>query len=146
VSDARTSSAATQIPVGRTASWAGWLRRHPVTLVPLAITVGALTGLGAVGFRWLVTAFTRMFTGRDDYSALGRVASSHWPGLGFWFLLIVPVIAGAVYGPIVYRFAPEARGHGVPEVMYAVTHRGGRIAPRVTIVKALASALCIGGG
>jgi CIC family chloride channel protein len=126
--------------------WAGWLRRHPITLVPLAVIVGVVTGLGAVGFRWLITAFTRMFTGHDDFSALGRAESTHWPALGFWFLLLVPIVAGAVYGPIVYRFAPEARGHGVPEVMYAVTHRGGRIAPQVTIVKALASALCIGGG
>jgi CIC family chloride channel protein len=117
-----------------------------VTLVPLAITVGALTGLGAVGFRWLITTFTRLITGYDDFSALGRIPSAHWPAVGIWFLLLAPVIAGAIYGPIVYRFAPEARGHGVPEVMYAVAHRGGRIAPQVTLVKALASALCIGGG
>lgn len=108
--------------------------------------IGAVTGVGAVGFRWLVTAFTRMFTGYDDYSDLGRVASAHWPQLGFWFLLLAPVVAGAIYGPLVHRFAPEARGHGVPEVMYAVSHRGGRIAPQVSLVKALASALCIGGG
>lgn len=123
-----------------------WLREGASALVPLAVIVGAVTGLGAVGFRWLITAFTRMFTGYDDYSGMGRIASTHWPSLGFWFLLLAPVAAGAVYGPIVYRFAPEARGHGVPEVMYAVSHRGGRIAPRVTLVKALASALCIGGG
>ena len=123
-----------------------WLQNAPSALVPLAVAVGAVTGLGAVGFRWLITAFTRMFTGYDDYSGLGRVASTHWPWLGFWFLLLAPVIAGAVYGPLVHRFAPEARGHGVPEVMYAVSHRGGRIAPQVSVVKALASALCIGGG
>ena len=126
--------------------WGRRLREHPAGLVPLAVGVGAVTGLGAVGFRFLITAFTRMFTGYDDYSGLCRVASTHWPWLGFWFLLLAPVVAGAVYGPIIYRFAPEARGHGVPEVMYAVAHRGGRIAPQVTVVKALASALCIGGG
>lgn len=115
-------------------------------MVPLAIATGAITGLGAVGFRWLITAFTQMFTGYTDYSGLGRVPSTHWPQLGFWFLLLSPVIAGALYGPLVHRFAPEARGHGVPEVMYAVSHRGGRIAPQVSLVKALASALCIGGG
>ncbi len=135
-----------RIPLPRTVRRADWVRSHPVTLVPMAVTVGAITGLGAVGFRSLITAFTKMFTGFSDYSALGRVASTHWPALGFWFLLVVPVIAGAVYGPLVYHFAPEARGHGVPEVMYAVAHRGGRIAPQVTVVKALASALCIGGG
>jgi CIC family chloride channel protein len=135
-----------RIPLSRMARRADWLRSHPITLVPMAVAVGAITGLGAVGFRYLITAFTKMFTGFSDYSALGRVASTHWPALGFWFLLVTPAIAGAVYGPLVYRFAPEARGHGVPEVMYAVAHRSGRIAPQVTIVKALASALCIGGG
>ena len=137
---------ARRIPVPRRAAWARWLRDAPSALVPLAVAVGAVTGLGAVGFRWLITAFTRMFTGYTDYSGLGRVPSTHWPWLGFWFLLLAPVIAGAVYGPLVHRFAPEARGHGVPEVMFAVSHRGGRIAPKVSLVKALASALCIGGG
>lgn len=132
--------------VPRPRSLRSWLRGSPSSLVPLAVAVGALTGLGAVGFRWLITTFTKMFTGYDDYSGLGRVPSAHWPWLGVWFLLLAPVVAGAVYGPIVHRFAPEARGHGVPEVMYAVSHRGGRIAPQVTVVKALASALCIGGG
>ncbi|WP_237752554.1 chloride channel protein [Mycolicibacterium aromaticivorans] len=124
----------------------GWLRDSPSALVALAVAVGAVTGLGAVGFRYLITFFTRMFTGYDDYSGLGRIPSAHWPGLGIWFLLLTPVIAGAIYGPIVHKFAPEARGHGVPEVMYAVSHKGGRIAPQVSLVKALASALCIGGG
>ena len=63
-----------------------------------------------------------------------------------WFVLIVPVIAAVIYGPLIYRFAREARGHGVPEVMVAVAENGGRIRPPVTVVKALASALCIGGG
>ena len=135
-----------RMPLPRRARRAPWLRSHPVTLVPMAVTVGAITGLGAVAFRKLITAFTEFFTGVPDYAGLGRVASTHWPALGIWFLLLAPVVAGAVYGPLVYRFAPEARGHGVPEVMYAVAHRGGRIAPQVTVVKALASALCIGGG
>ncbi len=137
---------ARRIRVPRPPAWGDWLREGPSALVPLAVLVGAVTGLGAVGFRALITAFTRMFTGYDDYSGLGRVASAHWPWLGFWFLLLAPVVAGAIYGPLVHRFAPEARGHGVPEVMYAVSHRGGRIAPQVSLVKALASALCIGGG
>jgi len=43
------------------------------------------------------------------------VASLHLPGLGFWFLLLIPVVGGLLYGPLVQRFAREARGHGVPE-------------------------------
>ena len=68
------------------------------------------------------------------------------PGLGRWFVVLAPVVAGLLYGPLVHLFAREARGHGVPEVMYAVARRGGRIAPQVAGIKALASALCIGGG
>ncbi|GAA4388024.1 chloride channel protein [Tsukamurella soli] len=123
-----------------------WIRESPAAIVPLALFVGSGTGLGAIAFRWLITAATRLFTGVSDYSAVGRVGNPYLPSLGVWFVLVVPVIAGAVYGPLVYRFAPEARGHGVPEVMYAVAERGGRIAPQVSVVKALASALCIGGG
>ncbi|MEV0271468.1 chloride channel protein [Hamadaea sp. NPDC050747] len=68
------------------------------------------------------------------------------PALGRWFLLLTPVAAGLLYGPLIHRFAREARGHGVPEVMYAVAETGGRIRPQVAAVKALASAICIGGG
>lgn len=130
----------------RGAAVVGRIDSRPFTMVPLAIAVGVITGFGGVFFRWLITCFTRIFTGYDDYSGLGRVASTHWPALGIWFLLFTPVIAGALYGPLVSRFAPEARGVGVPEVIYAETEGGGRIRPRVTVVKAFASALCIGGG
>ena len=39
------------------------------------------------------------------------------------------MIGGLIYGPLVSRFAPEARGHGVPEVMYAVEPAGRADAP-----------------
>ena len=61
-------------------------------------------------------------------------------------MLVIPVVGGLLYGPLIQRFAREARGHGVPEVMLAVAENGGRIRPQVTIVKALASAICIGTG
>jgi CIC family chloride channel protein len=108
--------------------------------------VGAGAGLGAVAFRWLIEHTTLLFTGRTDYAGLGRVSHPHLSALGPYFVVLTPAVAGLLYGPLVYRFAREARGHGVPEVMYAVARRGGRIQPRVAVVKALASALCIGGG
>lgn len=129
-----------RVPVGE------WLRGSRGGLVILAIVIGAGAGGGAIVFRWMIISFTRLFSGHEDYSAAGHTANPHVPWLGPWFVLLAPVVAGLIYGPLVTRFAPEARGHGVPEVMYAVAARGGRIPPQVTIVKALASALCIGGG
>ena len=127
-------------PAGR------WLRESSTGLIGLAVVIGAGSGGGAVAFRWLITTFTHLFSGHADYSAAGGQAHPWFPALGPWFLLIAPVLAGLLYGPLVYRFAPEARGHGVPEVMYAVAERGGRIPAQVTVVKAVASAMCIGSG
>ncbi|MFI5615246.1 chloride channel protein [Amycolatopsis sp. NPDC051903] len=127
-------------PLGR------WLRESTTGLIGLALVIGAGAGLGAVVFRWLITTFTHVFSGHADYSTAGHAAHPWFPQLGPWFLLLAPVAAGLVYGPLVYWFAPEARGHGVPEVMYAVAERGGRIPVQVSAVKALASALTIGSG
>jgi len=123
-----------------------WLGASRLGLVAMALLVGAVAGLGAVLFRWLIYAFTWLATGYRQFGQQGRVASLHLPWLGIWFLLLIPVIGGLLYGPLVQRFAREARGHGVPEVMLAVAENGGRIRPQVTIVKALASAVCIGTG
>ena len=124
-----------------------WLSGTPSGLVALALVVGAGAGVGAIAFRYLILAFTRIFTGYDDYAAQGgRVARGGHVAPGPWFVVVVPVVGGLLYGPLIYRFAREARGHGVPEMMYAVAERGGRIRPQVAVVKSLASALCIGSG
>ncbi len=115
-------------------------------LMALALLVGAGAGLGAIAFRYMILGFTYLFTGHRDYSAVGHAINPLVPGLGIWFVLLVPVIGGLIYGPLVSRFAPEARGHGVPEVMYAVSRQGGRMRPQVPVVKSLASAVCIGSG
>jgi CIC family chloride channel protein len=99
-----------------------------------------------VAFRYMILGFTELFTGHADYSAAGQAANPLVPGLGGWFVAATPVIGGLLYGPLVSRFAPEARGHGVPEVMYAVNRQGGRMRPQIPIVKSLASAICIGSG
>lgn len=123
-----------------------WLHGGGVGLQVLAVSVGLGAGIGAAAFRWLIVASTRLFSGYADYSAAAGAANPHLPWLGRWFVLLAPCAAGLIYGPLVYSFAREARGHGVPEVMYAVAEHGGRIRPRVAAVKAAASALCIGGG
>lgn len=131
---------------GRVAGVAsGWLRDSLFGIAAMALLVGVVAGFGAVGFRYLIFAFTFLATGHFhplDASA----ASDMLPFLGRWFYLVIPIIGGAIYGPVIYRYAREARGHGVPEVMIAVAENGGRIRPRVGFIKAFASALCIGTG
>ena len=122
------------------------LRSRRIGLLTLALIVGVGAGFGAVIFRYLITGITTLFTGVEDYAGTPGAANPHLPSLGHWFVVLTPVLAGILYGPLVYRFAREARGHGVPEVMVAVARHGGKIRPQVAVVKAIASALCIGGG
>ncbi|MGP6158923.1 MAG: chloride channel protein [Vulcanimicrobiaceae bacterium] len=102
-----------------------------------AIVVGLGSGYGAVAFRALIALETHL--------AMGVLA----PALGFLGRAnVVPVLilGGVITSLIVDRFAKEAKGHGVPEVMAAVAVRGGIMRPRVIAVKSLASATCIGFG
>jgi chloride channel protein, CIC family len=139
--------AAAPPPAFRRAGQAGgWLRGSRAGLLAIALVVGAGSGLGAVAFRYLIYFFTWLATGHSEFGQQGRVASAHLPWLGLAFFVLIPVIGGLIYGPLIYRYAREARGHGVPEVMIAVADEGGRIRPQVAAVKSLASAICIGAG
>ena len=111
--------------------------REGLVLLVMAVLVGVATGLAAVLFIRLIAYIQDFFYGGGDkiLPALGRI----------WFILI-PTIGGLLVGPIIARFAVEAKGHGVPEVMQAIIQRGGRIRPRVAVAKIIASALCIGSG
>ncbi len=106
-------------------------------LIGTAILVGIGSGLGAVLFTFLIES-ARKIAFEDAINALNIVHP--------WHLIIIPIIGALITGPIIYLFAREAKGHGVPEVMMAVALRGGKIKPQVGIVKAITSAICIGTG
>ena len=141
-----TADAASGLRVPWIARASAWLRGGRGGLFALALLVGVGSGLGAVVFRYLIYFFTWLATGHVAFGQQGHVGSSHLPWLGLGFFVVIPVVGGLVYGPLIYRYAREARGHGVPEVMIAVAENGGRIRPQVSAVKAIASALCIGSG
>ena len=145
-SQVEAAGVARQTSLDRVRTASTWLGRSRIGLPVTALFVGAGAGLAAVGFRWLIFAFTWLATGHEQFGQQGRIASSHLEFLGIWFVLLIPVLGGLLYGPIIDRHAKEARGHGVPEVMLATAKEQGKIRPQVTLVKALASALCIGAG
>lgn len=116
-----------------------------VQLALLALGLGIVTGVGAVLFRDLISLIHNLFfTGHFSlhYDANVFTAPAPW-GI---FVILVPVLGGIGVTFLVSNFAPEAKGHGVPEVMDAVFHKGGVIRPVVALVKSLASALAIGSG
>ena len=127
----------------------GYLRRillrlayHPripegAYLTVVSILVGLATGVGSVIFIKLLQYTTHFFfeTGRGALTLLGE-----------YYVILLPAIGGLIVGPLIYRFAQEAKGHGVPEVMTAMAVKGGRIRKRVAFAKIVTSALTIGSG
>jgi CIC family chloride channel protein len=121
------------------------LRLGLVRLSLLAIVVGLVTGLGAVVFRDLIgfihnLTFLGVFS--FDYEANVFTPPSPWGAL----IILVPVVGGQIVTFLITKFAPEARGHGVPEVMDAIYYQDGMIRPVVAVIKSIASALSIGTG
>jgi CIC family chloride channel protein len=114
-----------------------WQPPETGVLIATAVIVGLGGGLGAVAFRWLINSFTHIF-----FDVMQNWLSFMGPA----YVILVPAIGGLLVGPMIYFFAREAKGHGVPEVMEAIALRGGRIRPVVVVVKSLASSLCIGSG
>jgi CIC family chloride channel protein len=111
----------------------------------LALGLGLVTGVGAVLFRDLIGLIHNLFfTGHASfhYDANVFTAPAPWGPL----VILVPVLGAIGVTFLVNNFAPEAKGHGVPEVMDAIYYKGGVIRPVVALVKSLASALAIGSG
>jgi CIC family chloride channel protein len=59
---------------------------------------------------------------------------------------LIPVIGGLVSGFLVFKFAPEAEGHGTDAAIDAFHNKGGQIRGRVPLIKGLASIVTIGTG
>ncbi len=110
-----------------------------VYLLVLAAIVGILGGFGAILFRELIELIQTVSFPKG--ASLSELASTRW-----YLIVLPPAIGGLIVGPLVYFFAREAKGHGIPEVMNAVSNRGGRIRKRVMAIKTLASAITIGTG
>jgi chloride channel protein, CIC family len=116
-----------------------------LVLCGLALVVGVMTAVGAVALRALIGFFhNALYNGTLSiwYDANISEGPSRF---GDWVFLS-PILGGLVVVFLVQRFAPEAKGHGVPEVMDAVFYKHGNIRGQVAVVKSLASALSIGSG
>lgn len=122
--------------------------KPPISLLWLsiaAVAVGFVTGFGAIFFRALIGLIHNiLFLGSFaiPYDANVFTPSSPWGP----FIILAPIVGGLIVVFLVVNFAPEARGHGVPEVMDAVYYKNGIIRPVVAAVKSLASAFSIGSG
>jgi CIC family chloride channel protein len=107
--------------------------KRQLFLTSLGGVVGAISGFTAVIFRFLIIGISIVFV-----TIPAAIGAAGW--------IIIPAIGGIFTGIIVVRYAPEAKGHGVPEVMESYVLHGGKMRLRVPFLKSVASAVTIGTG
>lgn len=118
--------------------------------IALSILIGIAAGLGSIVFYWSLATATKLLLGHvagyvpptstgEGLTVFTRVARP-------WVLPLLTAAGGLLSGLLVYRFAPEAEGHGTDAAIDAFHNKGGAIRRRVPVVKAIASAITIGSG
>jgi len=106
----------------------------------LAILIGALAGVGTLGFLALIAVEQWGFwPGHGHF--MNQVLAAPW-----WLKILIPTLGGLVVGPVIAFWAQEARGPGVPEVIEAAALREGRISPFKALIKAGVTSLTIATG
>lgn len=122
----------------------------------LSAIVGLFGGLGAVVFYFATNGVDSIFlsglAGYNPISVHGTVDPDSIPFINSlsldhnWMLFFLPALGGLVSGYLVFRYAPEAEGHGTDAAIDAFHNKGGHIRGRVPFIKALASVATIGTG
>ncbi|OWP56385.1 MAG: hypothetical protein B2I17_06205 [Thermoplasmatales archaeon B_DKE] len=120
--------------------------------VIVGILIGIAAGLGSYALYYGIKLFTViMLTGITGFTPPVTAASGGSPTyvIANFDRLLIPVsttLGGLISGIIVYRFAPEAEGHGTDAAIDAFHNKNGKIRRRVPLVKTIASAVTIGSG
>jgi H+/Cl- antiporter ClcA/CBS domain-containing protein len=118
--------------------------------VVLGAVIGVISGVGAALFFWALEAASGLFLGLlagfTPASPLGEGARPITAAAQPWAIPAVVGLGGLIAGIIVFRFAPEAEGHGTDAAIAAFHHGARRIRGRIPLVKLVASAITIGSG
>ncbi|HEV7500171.1 MAG TPA: chloride channel protein, partial [Vicinamibacteria bacterium] len=112
----------------------------PVSL--LAIFIGVVASYVALVLLKLIGLFTNLFFFQRWSTALVSPAGNH---LGLWVVL-VPVAGALVIGLMARYGSERIRGHGIPEAIEAILLKGGKVEPKVALLKPISAAISIGSG
>ena len=123
------------------------LRDYSATNRMLVISglAAILGGAGAV-LAWVLLGLIRLATNIFYFHRLSFVDVSPANNTLGWTAVFAPVIGGLLIG-VIARFGSEKiRGHGMPEAIEAIVFKGGKVAPRIAVLKPIATAIAIGSG
>lgn len=116
----------------------------PKRLVLLS-ALAAVLGLAGGGIAWVLLHLIGLITNLALFHRWGWALphfTHYHPGPG----LFVAAIGGGLIVSLLAMWAPQIRGHGIPEAMEAVLTDQSRIGVRTAIAKPLSAAIAIGTG
>ncbi|TWP36065.1 chloride channel protein [Leekyejoonella antrihumi] len=132
----------------------GWIRRtsYLKKWVVLGTAIGVIAGLGAVVFYMALQAAGHLLL--DDIGGYvvptptgeGGAAGDGTHFSRWWAIPLVVALGGLISGFLVFKFAPEAEGHGTDAAIDAVHRNPRMIRMRAVVVKLITSAITIGSG
>jgi chloride channel protein, CIC family len=116
--------------------------RRMLLIAGIAIGIGAMCAFVADGLLKLIAFFTNVFF-FQRLSVENATPATHHLG---WAVVLVPV-AGAIIVGLMARYGSDRiRGHGIPEAIEAILLKGGRVEPKVALLKPISAAISIGSG
>ncbi|HEY6414069.1 MAG TPA: chloride channel protein [Edaphobacter sp.] len=104
-----------------------------------------LGGAGAV-LAWVLLGLIRLATNIFYFHQLSFANTSPADNTLGWKAALMPVIGGLIIGVIARYGSEKIRGHGMPEAIEAIVFKGGKVSPRIAILKPIATAIAIGSG
>lgn len=111
-------------------------------------TSSLAAGLGAISavLAWVLLEMISLCTNLFYFQRWSFVDRDPWQAGRHWWLILMPVLGGLIVGIIARYLSPRVRGHGMPEAVETIVFNGGRVQPRVAILKPIATAISIGSG
>jgi len=131
----------------KTSDPAGTLRDYSANS-RILYTSSLAAGLGAVSavLAWMLLEMISLCTNLFYFQRWSFIERDPWQAGRHWWLILMPVLGGLIVGLIARYLSPRVRGHGMPEAVETIVFNGGRVQPRVAILKPVATAISIGSG
>ena len=125
----------------------GYLRKW----LTISVLIGVICGVGSILFYMAINLATDLFMGRaagytPPIPAGEGLTVASTTILRMWVVPVVTTVGGLLSGFIVFKWAPEAEGHGTDAAINSFHNKEGFIRRRVPLIKLVASAITIGSG
>ena len=112
----------------------------------LVSALAAVMGVVAAVAAWILLEGIALATNLFYFHSWSFREDDPWQSGVHWWTAFNPILGGLIVGLIARFLSPKVRGHGLPEAVETIAFNGGKVQPRVAVLKPIATAISIGSG